>query len=78
MPDKLIKISKDGLEIMKPGDTVLFSSHDTSRTRKGIIKSIEDDEHAFVVYECEGEWLNYRDYAAEKTNIKQLVLGWGW
>jgi len=81
-PDKLIKISEDGLVIMKPGDTVLYidpsSVNNMTRTRKGIILSIADDEHAFVVYDCGGEWLNYRDYTAAKTNVKQLKLGWGW
>jgi hypothetical protein len=82
-PDKLIKITEDGLVIMHPGDTVLYivpqsPGNNMPRTQKGIILSIADDEHAFVVYDCGGEWLNYQDYTAAKTNVKQLVLGWGW
>lgn len=47
------------------------------KTENGIIKSLcEDKNFVFVVYNCGGEWKNYQDYTAARTNIKDLVLGW--
>lgn len=44
---------------------------------KGIVKSLCDDpEYCFVIYNCAGEWDNYRDYTAARTNINDLVKGW--
>lgn len=41
----------------------------------GIVKSIT--EHGiFVVYNCGGDWANYRDYTAANTNLRDLRPGW--
>jgi hypothetical protein len=42
----------------------------------GIVKSLSDDNHVFVVYHCAGMWDNYKDYTAAKTEIIDLVVGW--
>jgi hypothetical protein len=45
-------------------------------TEIGIVKSISDEEHVFVVYNCGGDWDNYRDYTAARTKISDLKHGW--
>jgi hypothetical protein len=42
----------------------------------GIVKSISDADHVFVVYHCAQEWYNYKDYTAARTKIKDLIMGW--
>jgi len=46
------------------------------KVEKGIVKSISDESHVFVVYHCGDDWDNYRDYTASRTNINYLILGW--
>lgn len=41
----------------------------------GIVKSF-NDEIAFVVYKCGGEWDNYENYTGAATNISDLKKGW--
>lgn len=44
----------------------------------GIVKEVP--EHSVtevrVVYNCAGDWQNYKDYTSALTNIKDLRLGW--
>lgn len=42
----------------------------------GIIKSIQPDNQAFVVYRCGQDWENYRNYTGVLTPLKNLKLGW--
>lgn len=56
------------------GNKVTYRNHNT--IEKGIVKSISDDEHVFVVYHCDNNWDFYEDYTAARTNICDLVLGW--
>ena len=46
------------------------------KRQQGIIKSVSDDKHVFVVYSCGGDWDNYKDYTGARTEVKDLVLGW--
>ena len=46
------------------------------KKEKGIVKSISDAENTFVVYNCGGEWDNYKDYTAARTSNKDLIKGW--
>ncbi len=60
--------------MFKVGDKVTyFAPH---KIEKGIVKSISDENNTFVVYNCGGDWENYRDYTAARTNNKDLRLGW--
>lgn len=44
---------------------------------KGIVKSLCDDHNwVFVVYNCAGEWDNYKNYTAARTKVEQLIPGW--
>ena len=56
------------------GDKVTYISY--NKKEHGIIKSIPDQEHAFVVYNCAGLWDKYKGYTAARTEIKDLVQGW--
>lgn len=44
----------------------------------GIVKEIP--EHSLdsirVVYNCGGNWVDYKDYTSALTNIKDLYLNW--
>lgn len=44
----------------------------------GIIKEIP--EHSLdsvrVVYNCNGDWKNYKDYTSALTDIRDLYIGW--
>lgn len=46
------------------------------KTEHGIVKSISDSKHVFVVYHCGGDWDNYQDHTGARTEVKDLVLGW--
>lgn len=49
---------------------------DFDKKEHGIIKSISDEDHVFVVYHCAGEWENYKNYTAARTHIGNLIDGW--
>lgn len=59
---------------MKAGQKVTYKSY--KKLVHGIVKSISDIEHVFVVYNCNEEWHKYFNYTAERTKIKDLVVGW--
>jgi len=62
---------------MKVGDKVHYTpSYPDPVIENGIIKSIPDTEHCFVVYHCGGEWDNYQDYTAAITSNNALQEGW--
>ena len=44
----------------------------TPTGEKGIIKTIRD-HIIFIVYQCGGNWDNYKDYTACATHIEDLV-----
>ncbi len=49
-----------------------------TRWENGIIKEIRQDtlDSVWVVYNCGGEWRNYKDYTSAKTNLRDLRLDW--
>jgi len=58
---------------MKIGDKVTYFKF---KKEKGIIKNLCDDDHVFVVYNCDNNWENYHNYTAARTKISDLKLGW--
>lgn len=46
------------------------------KRENGIIKSISDQDHVFVVYNCGNDWTNYKDYTGSRTRTRDLVFGW--
>jgi len=64
----------------KVGDKVTYIKH--GKQEKGIVKSTpETDDMSLedtvrVVYYCNNDWDNYRNYTAATTNIIDLKIGW--
>jgi len=59
---------------MQIGDKVTYIG--VSKKEHGIVKSISDDNHVFVVYNCDNNWDRYFDYTAARTAIADLIEGW--
>jgi hypothetical protein len=59
---------------MQIGQKVTYISF--GKVEHGIVKSLSDAEHVFVVYHCDGNWDRYFDYTAARTEISDLVPGW--
>ena len=64
---------------LKEGDNVHYipshSKYD-SDFENGVIKSISENGNVFVVYKCNGEWHNYKNYTGVNTPIDRLFKGW--
>lgn len=65
---------------IKVGDRVAripFYGAKTWEYQNGIVKSISDNkEIIFVVYHCNYDWANYKDYTGCATNPSELLKGW--
>lgn len=63
--------------ILKIGDKVTYYNHPFAH-EKGIVKSLHPTRNdvVFVVYNCAGNWENYKNYTAASTPVENLVLGW--
>lgn len=60
----------------KRGDKVHYVT-DHAAPQNGIVKKVSPDGYtAFVVYKCNDDWDNFRDYTAEGTLVRSLVPGW--
>ncbi len=47
------------------------------KTENGIVHSYSGMPHfVYVVFNCDNNWSNYRDYAAQLTPKGELYLGW--
>ena len=58
----------------KPGDKVTYIKK--YAIDHGIVKEMVDDSRAFVVYNCNKDWKNYKDYTGQSTNLVDLREGW--
>lgn len=79
----MIDISK-----LKVGDKVYYQPEHYAETEweNGMIKEIPDfatDKTATigynsirVVYNCGGDWKNFKNYTSALTNLRDLKLGW--
>jgi len=56
------------------GDKVTYISH--NKKEHGIVKWFPDNKHAFVVYHCDNNWNNYKEYTAARTETNDLEHGW--
>jgi len=69
-------MTKQQLGTLQPGAKVRYSPSYGDEER-GIIKNFsEDEKHAFVVYHCGGNWNDYKNYTAARTNHSDLKRGW--
>lgn len=65
---------------LKIGDKVHYQPdyYGENRWENGIIKEVPEwsNDSVRVVYNCLGDWDNYKDYTSALTNIRDLKLGW--
>jgi hypothetical protein len=58
----------------KVGDKVHFDGG-YGKIENGIVKSVQSDS-AFVVYNCDNDWDNFKDYTGCRTQFIHLHPGW--
>lgn len=66
---------------LKIGDKVSYQPEHYKADNKyenGKVKEIPDhtEDSIRVVYNCGGNWDNFKDYTSALTNIRDLTLGW--
>jgi len=66
---------------LKVGDKVYYQPDhwsDDDKWENGMVKEIPEYNlnSVRVVYHCNGDWDNYKDYTAAMTNKRDLFLGW--
>lgn len=68
------------IELLRVGDEVHYKPghYADDRWENGIVKEIRESntEGVWVVYNCNGDWENYRDYTSALTNLRDLRIGW--
>ena len=71
----MIVISK-----LKIGDKVHYQPdhYSDDEFENGMVKEIRDNinDSIFVVYNCNGNWNNFRNYTSALTNLRDLKIGW--
>ena len=71
----MIDISK-----LKIGDKVCYQPdhYSDNEFENGMVKEIRDNinDSIFVVYNCAGNWNNFRNYTSVLTNLRDLKIGW--
>jgi hypothetical protein len=70
-PESLAELDRE----VFPGEKVYFWDGKENKDN-GIIKSTRDENSAYVVYSCDGDWDNYGSYDGELTFYSQLFPGW--
>lgn len=66
---------------LKKGDKVHYMPEHYIKENKyenGIVKEVPGSlyDSVRVVYNCNGDWVNYDDYTSALTNVRDLHLGW--
>lgn len=65
---------------LKIGDKVYYqpSHYEKDEWENGMVKEIPDHTTTAirVVYNCAGDWDNFKNYTAAMTSITDLKLGW--
>ena len=67
-----------GVSKLKIGDKVHYQPeyYGDGHWENGMVKDINNDESVFVVYHCNNDWKNFKDYTGALTNLRDLKLGW--
>lgn len=49
-----------------------------NKYENGIVKEVPEDslDSIRVVYNCGGDWKNYKDYTSALTSVRDLYLNW--
>jgi len=64
---------------LKAGDRVYYQpEHYGTKFENGIVKEIPEHtkDSVRVVYNCGGDWGNYKNYTSALTNLRDLKKGW--
>ncbi len=72
--EQKIDISK-----LRIGDKVHYQPpyYGEDKWENGMVKEVPDfPNHVRVVYNCAGDWDNFKNYTSALTNIIDLKLGW--
>ena len=68
------------ISLLAVGTKVFYqpSHYGSDRWENGIVKEIPQHsvDSVRVVYNCSGDWKNYKDYTSALTNVRDLHLGW--
>jgi len=71
----MVDISK-----IRVGDKVHYKPdyYSDDEWKNGLVKEIPDFTVTSirVVYNCAGDWENYKNYTSALTNVRDLYLGW--
>lgn len=59
---------------IKIGDKVHYKT--SYCHENGMIKEIVDNDYVRVVYHCDNNWKNFKNYTSALTATKNLYLGW--
>jgi hypothetical protein len=67
-----------GIDGLKVGSKVYYQSPHSNKWENGIVKEIPDNTNLAVrvVYNCGGDWDNYKDYTSALTDLRNLKPGW--
>lgn len=66
-------------QVFEVGEKVHYirdNCNNPAEYENGIVKEILDRNHTRVVYNCGGDWDNYRDYTSALTDNMNLRRGW--
>lgn len=73
-------MAKINIADVKVGDKVCYqpSYYPEDKWENGMVKEVLDHTNnaVRVVYNCAGEWDNFKNYTSQLTNIRDLTLGW--
>lgn len=74
------KANEDEIAALKklilPGNKVTYVDG-TGGLENGIVKEVcEDTQYVFVVFNCNDDWKNFKEYTGQRTYIHDLVKGW--
>ena len=65
---------------LKIGDKVYYqpAHYGEDQWENGMVKEIPDhtNQSIRVVYNCGGDWDNFKNYTSALTNLRDLKLGW--
>ena len=68
------------IAMLKIGGRVCYQPdhYPKDQWENGLVKEIPTHtlESVRVVYNCGGDWKNYRNYTSALTNLRDLTLGW--
>lgn len=60
------------------GDKVCYQPayYQPDKWENGMVKEVVDNNTLRVVYNCGGDWENFKEYTGCSTNVRDLSLGW--